>query len=203
MNDLSETVDIDAVLADNSFDQAVVVRDGGEGAIKLPSIFGTIQGAVDKVYQLADPGVLTTYAICVLKDSDENIGIIQSPNKNVILQPVMDGGDYADVTLQGTVTIDGQGRYNGAESLAIQGFKFDFSNRDDEADIITTKILGSGYAYNYAHNVVIKDCAFIGNDSNNIVGIRFAAQGGYNGASVINCTGLACTAWGSSPVSGM
>jgi parallel beta-helix repeat protein len=189
LNDLSETVDIDAVLADNSFDQAVVVRDGGEGAIKLPSIFGTIQGAVDKVYQLADPGVLTTYAICVLKDSDENIGIIQSPNKNVILQPVMDGGDYADVTLQGTVTIDGQGRYNGAESLAIQGFKFDFSNRDDEADIITTKILGSGYAYNYAHNVVIKDCAFIGNDSNNIVGIRFAAQGGYNGASVINCTG--------------
>lgn len=189
LNDLSETVDIDAVLADNSFDQAVVVRDGGEGAIKLPSIFGTIQGAVDKVYQLADPGVLTTYAICVLKDSDENIGIIQSPNKNVILQPEKKDGDYVDLTMSGTVTIDGQGRYNGAESLAIQGFKFDFSNRDDEADIITTKILGSGYAYNYAHNVVIKDCAFIGNDSNNIVGIRFAAQGGYNGASVINCTG--------------
>jgi len=159
--------------------------------IVSPEEYQTIQAAIDAVYALPDPASDTEHVIMVADGNyEEDIRIIQDTNKTIILEPEPGG----EVTLTGTIAIDGQGRLSGAESLTIKGFIFDFfdfSENTTGGDIIYTLPRGETFGtYNYSHNVYIENCEFIGNPENlRVVAVRFGPSGGHKNVNITDCTG--------------
>ncbi|NMA66155.1 MAG: hypothetical protein GX957_07950, partial [Clostridiaceae bacterium] len=132
----------------------------------------TIQDAIDAVKDLETPNSPTNFTISVMPGTyNEDIEIIQQENKNIILQAYNDGNKYADVTLTGTIKINGNLRSDGNETITIRGFVFDHSNKNEGVNIIGYSNLGYGHDNTYPHNITIEDCDFIGNEAKTTVAV--------------------------------
>jgi hypothetical protein len=94
------------------------------------AIIGTTQ--YDSIQAAIDAAVVGDNLIMVYpaNHGTDSIDIIQREGVNITLEAV------GEVVLKNQIQIDGNGRSNGAESLTINGFTFDFS--DKSGDIITT-----------------------------------------------------------------
>lgn len=91
---------------------------------------------------------------------------------------VVNGNGYK---YDGTITLDGNSRHTGVETLTIANINFEHAV--GSLDFIECNV-GGGYDA-YAHNVTVKDCTFKGNSIGDVVGMRYRQC--YN-MSVINCT---------------
>src|SRR5690554_6280464 len=80
-----------------------------------------------------------------------------------------------------TITLDGNARHTGPETLTIDNINFEHA--DEGIYFIECNVGGDNDGY--AHNVTVKDCTFQGNSSGDVVGMRYRQC--YN-MSVINCT---------------
>ena len=94
--------------------------------------------------------------IVLLNECAESVTIKQTAD----LSFTIDGGDN---TFTGTITIDGNKRSSGTETLTIQNINFVAAN--DQKSITTVK-------NSFAHNITIEDCTFTGDDAKAAYGIH-------------------------------
>jgi hypothetical protein len=164
---------------------SVISEDNNDATVKLAWIktvgedayadYANIQAAIDAA--TTGDNIIAVYPGNYETDP---IKIIQREGVNITLEAV------GEVVLKNQIQIDGNGRSNGAESLTINGFTFDFS--DKSGDIITT-VKGDDQNYGYTHNVSIEDCIFIGNTQSSVVAVRASALGGHYNFRLKGCTG--------------
>ena len=104
-------------------------------------------------YQLSN----ATRDIKVLFDADfvGNVAIAQKEGVNV----VVDGNGKA---FDGVITVNGNARATGAETLAIQNINFATEGSDFTFISAPSKVDGK---YNYSHNVTIENCTFAANQT--------------------------------------
>ncbi|MBO5895584.1 MAG: FimB/Mfa2 family fimbrial subunit [Alistipes sp.] len=118
-------------------------------------------GTAAALQQALDSCAEGTTTILFDNDITGNVTVDQKEGVNIVIS----GNNYQ---YDGTITIDGNSRNNGTETLTIENINF-FSERDG-VDFIEQDSADS--AVRYAHNVTIKNCSFngVGNTS---VGMRF------------------------------
>ena len=132
--------------------------------------FGTIQAAVNAAVEGDNEIVILpgTY--------DESFMVNQAPGKNITITAENKG----DVTLTGTISVNGNRSQNGAETLTISNLVFDGSNKTAAHNFIVDSNGTPNYP-TYAHNVTVKNCDFIGNDDMAAPVVAFReAKGGSN-----------------------
>ena len=113
------------------------------------------------------------------KDIEGDAILHQKENVNVVIN----GKDYKYV---GTIEIDGDARQAGLESLTIDNVNF-VTNSKGEIFIDSNENTKYGKKYNYAHNVIVKNCSFTATDEgmNTAVAMKYRAS---KNMTVINCT---------------
>ena len=118
-------------------------------------------GTRDALQQALDNCTVGTTTILFENDIVGNVTVDQKEGVNIVIS----GNNYQ---YDGTITIDGHARHDGAETLTIENINF-FSERDA---VYFIEQNGTASAVRYAHNVTIKNCSFngVGNTS---VGMRF------------------------------
>ena len=104
-------------------------------------------------------------------DITGNVTIPQNDKINIIINGL--GKKY-----DGTITINGNSRSGGAETLVIKNINFEHSGSD-------LYFVEQNIAQNYPHNVTVEDCTFKGDGTNVICGIRY--RQGFNNVAK-NCT---------------
>ena len=129
---------------------------------------GNIVGYYATIQEAINDAKAGTTEIILLADSDEDVTVSQVEGVNIVL-------NGNDKTYSGTITIHGNSRHTGAETLTIKNFKFE-TNEFTHDFIWSDKANGiDGSVVRYAHNVTIKDSSFayVGTDTTNaVVGIR-------------------------------
>ena len=116
-----------------------------------------------------------THTFYLGADIAGDVTILQQEGVNIVI----DGNNYE---WDGAVTINGDARYNGAETLTFKNINFVASSGKTFIDA-PTKVNGK---YNYSHNVTVDNCTFSSAAYNeDIVGIKLLTT--YN-AVVKNCT---------------
>ncbi|MBQ6076149.1 MAG: right-handed parallel beta-helix repeat-containing protein, partial [Lachnospiraceae bacterium] len=143
--------------------------------------YKTLQKALDAAHEMSGDVTVT-----LLTNITEVAVIRQKAGLNLTV-------DGADKTITGQLYIDGDGRYEGADTLVIKNIKFAYDAETyDEAfiDVPNTKTAGKPYTtdkYNYAHNVTVTDCEFAG-EGTTTVAFRVASGAGANGVVLNNLT---------------
>ena len=107
-------------------------------------------------------------------DITGNVTVPQNENINIIINGL--GKKY-----DGTITVDGNSRHTGAETLVIKNVNFEHSG----SDLYFIEQNSATEAVRYPHNVTVEDCTFKGDGTNVICGVRY--RQGYNNV-VKNCT---------------
>ena len=108
-----------------------------------------------------------------------DITILQKEGVNLVINGVHEGSNYK---YDGTITVNGDARANGTETLTFQNICFESNNNVTFIDA-PTKINGR---YNYSHNVTVDNCTFSSSSYNeSIVGIKLLTT--YN-AVIKNCS---------------
>ena len=126
-------------------------------------------------YQVNNSPANRDIKVILVGEVEGNAVIKQREGVNVIVAGA-EGNSY-----NGSITINGDARYNGAETLKFEGINFESNNGMDFINA-PTKYDGK---YNYSHNVTVDGCTFSSENFNeNIVGIKL--QTTYN-AVVKNC----------------
>lgn len=116
-----------------------------------------------------------THTFYLGADIAGDVTILQQEGVNIVI----DGSTHK---WDGTVTINGNARANGAETLTLKNINFVANSGKTFIDA-PTKVNGK---YNYSHNVTVDNCTFSSAAYNeNIVGIKLLTT--YN-AVVKNCT---------------
>ena len=116
-----------------------------------------------------------THTFYLGADIAGDVTILQQEGVNIVI----DGSTHK---WDGTVTINGNARANGAETLTLKNINFEASTGKTFIDA-PTKVNGK---YNYSHNVTVDNCTFSSAAYNeDIVGIKLLTT--YN-AVVKNCT---------------
>ncbi|MBR0505185.1 MAG: hypothetical protein IJJ84_07230, partial [Kiritimatiellae bacterium] len=147
------------------------------------AIFGSLQAALDAAHEKTGDVTVT-----LLADITEVAVVHQKAGLNLTID-----GDGNTIT--GQIYIDGNGRYNGEDTLTIQNVKFayDAATYDDAfINAPNTKTTGKVYttgAYNYAHNVTVSNCEFAGSGETTVA---FRVASG-SGAHNVNLTDLTVT----------
>ena len=95
--------------------------------------------------------------ITLLTDNAESVTIKQVAGKSFTI-------DGADKTYKGTITVNGNKRSTGAETLTIKNVNF-LAEGQWQSSIFAVKST-------FVHNVTIDDCTFTGNDAKQAYGIR-------------------------------
>ena len=118
-------------------------------------------GTKDALQQALNNCTVGTTTILFENDIVGNVTVDQKEGVNIVIS----GNNYQ---YDGTITINGNSRYDKAETLTIENINF-FSERDK---VYFIEQNGTTSAVRYAHNVTIKNCSFngVGNTS---VGMRF------------------------------
>jgi hypothetical protein len=137
---------------------------------------------VHKIFSAQDlQGVLNgnlaagTHTFYLGADIAGDVTILQQEGVNIVI----DGSTHK---WDGTVTINGDARSTGAETLTLKNINFD-ANSERSFIHAPTKVNGK---YNYSHNVTVDNCTFSSATYNEeIVGIKLLTT--YN-AVVKNCT---------------
>ena len=112
-------------------------------------------------------------------DIKGDITILQKEGVNLVINGVHEGPNYK---YDGTITVNGDARANGTETLTFQNICFESNNNVTFIDA-PTKINGR---YNYSHNVTVDNCTFSSSSYNeSIVGIKLLTT--YN-AVIKNCS---------------
>ena len=127
--------------------------------------YATLQEAITAAESMTGDVTVT-----LLSDITETVTIKQKAGLNLTL----DGGGN---TVTGQLYIDGDGRYNDADTLTIQNIKFAYSTGFSGDTFIN--IASKSPAHNYAHNVTVKDCEFAG-EGTTTVAFRVASGAGAN-----------------------
>ncbi|MBQ1407454.1 MAG: right-handed parallel beta-helix repeat-containing protein, partial [Eubacterium sp.] len=141
--------------------------------------FKSVQKALDSAHEMT--GDVT---VKLTADVKEVAVVHQKDGLNLTVD-----GDGKKVT--GQFYVDGDGRYNGTDTLTIQNVKFayDAETYDDAfIDVPSTKIADKVYTtgkYNYAHNITVKDCEFAG-EGTTTVAVRVASNAGANKVTITN-----------------
>lgn len=94
--------------------------------------------------------------ITLLRDCAETVTIKQQAGINI----VVDGNGK---TYSGTIKVDGNKRFSGAETLTIKNVKFENTTSTDYARFIDAEVNASG-ANSEAHNLTVEDCSFKSNN---------------------------------------
>ena len=116
-----------------------------------------------------------THTFYLGADIAGDVTILQQEGVNIVI----DGNNYK---WDGAVTINGDARYNGAETLTLKNINFVASEGKTFIEA-PTKV---NNRYNYSHNVTVENCTFSSETYNEeIVGIKLLTT--YN-AVVKNCT---------------
>ena len=113
--------------------------------------------------------------IVVAADLTGDAAVNQAEGANVTI----DGGNYK---FDGTLTINGHNRNNGAETLTIKNVKF-YTENAAAKDFIWSADSNNG-TIRYAHNITIAGCSFEAPVGSDVVGMRFKQA--YN-LAVKNC----------------
>lgn len=142
-NDLWTVVDAVAYIIENNHGYDRVVA------------YATLQEAIDAIADSVDD---TVY---FLTDIDEDVKIEQTADQNFVI----DGKDFK---YSGTMTVNGNNRSAGAETLTIKNVNFFAS--DTQKSIVTV----SG---TFAHNITVVDSTFTGSDN---AGYGMQLQNAYN-----------------------
>lgn len=100
--------------------------------------------------------------ICLGNDIVGNAIAHQNENVNVVI----DGKNFK---YDGTIDIYGYARHEGIETLAFQNINFEHA--DGAIDFISCNTTES--TKRYAHNVTVDNCTFTGNNSGDVVGMRY------------------------------
>ena len=143
--------------------------------------YASLQAALDAAHEMTGDVTVT-----LLADITEVAVIHQKADLNLTLN-----GNGKIIT--GQLYVDGDGRYNGTDTLAIQNVKFayDSATYDDAfIDVPNTKTAGKAYTtgqYNYAHNVTVTGCEFTG-EGTTTVAFRVASGAGANKVALVNNT---------------
>ncbi len=82
-----------------------------------------------------------------------NVTVLQKEGINIII----DGNDYK---YDGVITVNGDGRAAGAETLTFRNINFETSGSDFTFISAPSKLNNK---YNYSHNVTVENCTFKGN----------------------------------------
>ena len=101
-----------------------------------------------------------TVEIVLASDITGNVTVDQKEGHNVIING--NGKKY-----DGTITIDGNSRNDGAETLVIKNVKFE----TERTDVYFLEMNSTDGELRYAHNVTVDNCTFKGNETT--VGARF------------------------------
>lgn len=143
--------------------------------------YTSIQAAVDEASKTAGTTTINIKA----GTYNETVKILQQPDVNIVLQ-----GERGTV-FTGNMIIDGNGRYNGPETLQINNITFDKSGQTLTSSVDIIALKGLSATHSYTHNVTIQGCSFIGDKSGiNTVAVRVGEAGGntaYN-TTIKNCT---------------
>ena len=121
--------------------------------------FSTLQSALDYITDPTTPS--GDYLVLICAEIDEPIQIYQVANKNVTI-------DGQGNTISANIDIDGNARFDGAETLTFQNINFNVSAGEDA---ITSEDTTAG-SYDYAHNVTITGCTFELASDSTAVGLR-------------------------------
>jgi hypothetical protein len=135
--------------------------------------YTTIQEAVDAALNSTEAGTKTI--IIKAGTYNETVHIVQKAGIDVVLQ-----GESVTV-LMGNIIVEGERRSTGTDTLKIQNIVFDKSGQP-----------GSGYIidmYNYAHNITIENCSFVGDST----GEWFAINAGKTNSQAYRLTVKDCT----------
>ena len=146
--------------------EGYVAYEIGEGAwgIRVANYVAEVNGAKYESLQAAiDACVAGDNTITLLADISEDVTIKQVEGVNVTI-------DGAGKTYSGTITIHGNARYTGAETLTIKNVKFVTS----EAGHYFIDSNSTGSVERYAHNVTVDKCYFVaeGDAVNSAVAMR-------------------------------
>lgn len=165
---------VENVVVDTKY--AAVARIGED------KYFTSIQAAVDAA-------VAGDNEIVILPGTyDESFMVNQKESVNVTITAENKG----DVTLTGTISVNGNRRQDGAETLTISNLVFDGSDKTAAHNFIIDSNGTANYP-TYAHNVTVTNCDFIGNGDfdNAVVAFREPKAGSNNIAfDNVTATGL-------------
>ena len=170
------------------YDIALCSNEYKEGEVaKTPTCEWTISGANDyivfpreyavkNVEQIAEALTLKS-KVLFAADIKGDVYIAQQENFNVVI----DGRKYK---FDGTFTIDGKNRNNGAETLTLKNITF-YTESTDEKTFISCPSTYNGVKERYSHNVTIDGCTFSASTLTDKVG-AISAQKTYH-LAVKNC----------------
>ena len=154
------------------------VRYGMTNALYLDAdgnVPGTAVGAasIDELQAALDAAAAGLTTIYLSADLAGNVVATQKAGVSVVIN----GGGYE---FDGVLTVNGQSRYAGEETLVIKNVNF-----ATETTAAMDFISSSTDAVRYAHNVTIENCTFTAPEKTDVVAVRFRQA--YN-IVVKNCT---------------
>ena len=164
---------------------AVWVDDGATASFDLVVVNGAtkvLEGAMksvlvktaDELQDAVNNAVAGVNEIGFGADITGNVTIPQNDKIDIIINGL--GKKY-----DGTITVDGNSRHTGAETLVIKNVSFEHSG----SDLYFIDQNSTSEALRYPHNVTVEDCTFKGDGTNVICGVRY--RQGFNNV-VKNCT---------------
>lgn len=131
--------------------------------------YATLQAAIDA----ATNGATITF----VTDIFESVKVTQADGISLVI-------DGAGKTFTGVMTVFGNGRQSGAETLTIQNITFQAAAGADSC--IVSPDRNKNNAYSYSHNVTVSNCTFKGN-AGSVAAIR-QEDGGDKNWTVRGCT---------------
>lgn len=121
---------------------------------KAPAAVGHYVSTADELEAKVN-GATSDITVCLGADLAGDISLIQKKGVNVIIEG--NGHKY-----DGVITVNGDARAAGKETLTFQNIKFETAGSDFTFISAPSKINGK---YNYTHNVTIDNCTFTGNQT--------------------------------------
>ena len=116
-----------------------------------------------------DAAPVGTTTICLGTDIVGDVTVLQKEGVNLII----DGNGYK---YDGVITVNGNARAAGKETLTFQNIAFETT--EEKTFISAPSKLNN--KYNYSHNVTVKDCTFTGNWANGVEVGGISLTGTYN-----------------------
>ena len=151
-------------------DLKLTIEEGFEGETMLDYV--TTAKELQQTIDAAEAGTTT---ICLGANITGDVTILQKEGVNIVIDGLGSKWD-------GTATINGNARANGAETLTFKNINFETNSAKTFIDA-PTKI---NNRYNYSHNVTVENCTFSSESYNeSIVGVKLLTT--YN-AAIKGCT---------------
>ena len=156
----------------------LVVKENGDKIEVVPAV-ATIGSNKYETLQEAINAVQNGETITLLQNCVENVIVTQKEGVSFTI-------DGAGKTFTGVLTVFGDGRQAGAESLTIAGINFVAAN--GASSCIVSPDRSNNNKYSYSHNVTVDNCTFSDPDGTvNCAAIRHE-DGGDKNWTVKNCT---------------